>query len=297
MSDEIESPESPREPEKQGQVSLPLEAQQFLAAAMLRAAQGDPTHRPSAPPPLAKVSAGATSEGRYAISPSLLGANITAIESYEPHAGYVQCGLDAFNTIHEGLQNLDKARLHAAKDTSLNEAAQLIRVGKEAEQLNARALTSFERAHRALVAGITHTEKELATPLTAKADTVISAEIRRHFKELPADKRGEAIQAALDRNELPVIEALLGAPGILSGLTEVQKAHYTTVYRRKTNPVQAERLGVMQKALELIGHRSQLITREIERCIGAKLEVVAQLRATSSETERLLLLVNNPVLR
>ncbi len=259
------------------------------------AAANNGSRRVSAPPPFTRTATGPIAEGRYIPTPSLNGANITAIENYEDHAGYVQCSLDAFNTATEGLTNLSKAREEAKKNGAWTEAQQILVVAEAADKLQARVARQMDDAFKRLTDGIKSLEDSLNAPLTAKADTTLGREVREYVSRLPADKRHAFLTEAIQRKDLPTLHAVLGAQPFLSGLTPQMQAHFTRALHAATQPVIEQRITVMKRALQLVGDRGGMVMREISKCLGADTETVSKLRKAQGAAEQALLLINNPV--
>lgn len=252
-------------------------------------------HRPSMPPPLTRVQSGPETQGRYIPSLSLDPGNVKAIEGFDDHSGYVQCAVQAFSTIHAALKRLSDARAQVAKDTSKTEANQILCVATEASKLQDTATRAFDSARKTLTDAIAHTDALLSKPLTTAADNSISAEVRKYVRELPDDKRVPFMNDTMKRGDIATLAAILGAQPFLSGLTHEMKEHFTRQLHERQQPEVSARLKVMRAALNLIEQRSGLIFTEVEKALGARWDVVQQLRKTQSESAAALLLINNPV--
>jgi hypothetical protein len=252
-------------------------------------------HRPSAPPPGTKVvSSGPVMQGRYIPSLSLDPLNVKAIEGFDEHSGYVNVAVEAFSEIHVGLLKLRDAREQVAKDSSRTEAQQVLMTAKEAEKLQERTARAMDKAIKQLRDGIAHNERELTKPLTAGADSRMSCQVRDLCLSMSASDREKFISEAMKDGDTTVLNAILGAPAALSGLSKQMIAHHIRQFHEKNNPQIAERIKVMSKVLDLVEQRCNLIFTEIERCLGAKMETVQKLRKASSAAEAALLLVNAP---
>jgi DNA-binding phage protein len=226
---------------------------------------------------------------------SLDPGNITAIEGFDDHKGYVQCAVDAFSTVHSALQRLSDAREQVKKDTSKTEANQILVVATEAGKLQDAATRKFDAARKTLTDGIAHNDALLSKPLATAADNSISAEVRKYVRELSDDKRHAFLNDAMKRGDTSTLAAVLGAQPFLSGLTHEMQVHFTRALHEKQSPEIAARLQVMRRALELVESRSGLVFTEVEKALGARWDVVQKLRATQSSAEQALLLINSPV--
>lgn len=268
----------------------PQSVDDHLLALVRKGIKGDPKHRPSHTDPLTRVTG--SSDHRYIPTPSLDPRNISSIENYEAHEGYVRCATEAFSIIHVALQKLSEARAQVAKDTSKTEAQQILIVAAEAERLQLRATLAFDSARKRLMDGAATIDKSLSDPLTTKADNSLSAEVRSFFRSMPDDKRHAAISEAIEGKDLTTLQAVLGGPSYLSGLTPERQAFYTRQYRDLTTPDLVSRLDVMRKAQTLLEQRAGLVLTEVEKALGAKWNVIQQLRNTQGAAAQALLLIN-----
>jgi hypothetical protein len=250
---------------------------------------------PSIPDPLTRVENGPVAKSvKYIPTPSLHPANVEKLEGIEGHEGYVRSAIDAFASIHGALQRLSDAREQAKKNGAWTEAQQILNVAAAAEKMQTAATLKFDTARKNLTDGIKSIEDMLNGPLAAKADNVLSSDIRKHLLRLPADKRAAEIERAIEEKELSVLQACLGAPPMLSGLSRELQQHYTRRYREATQPEQAQRLKVMRDALELVDKRAGLVFTETEKALGARWDVVKKLRTLDSDAQKALLLINEP---
>jgi hypothetical protein len=266
------------------------------AAAANASGQRLHNNAPSVPAPLTRVENGPVAQSvKYLPPPGLHPKNVELIEGIEGHEGYVRSAIDAFGHIHGALQRLSDAREKLRGDSSRTDANKVLLLAVEAEKLQTAATLKFDTARKNLTDGIAGIEQMLNGPLVDKANNQISGEIRSYLRALPDDKRAVAINKAIEQKDVTVLQACLGAPPMLSGLSPELQAHYTRKYRELTAPEQATRLRVMRDALELVEQRAGLVLTETEKALGARWNVVQKLRKTSSATEQALLLINNPV--
>lgn len=274
----------------------PLTKGEHAAAA---SASGQHLHNgaPSVPAPLTRVQNGpVVIDPKYIPSVSLNPRNIESLEGVDEQTiGYVRGIINAFGSIHGGLQRLSDAREKLRGDSSRTDANKVLLLAGEAEKLAANAAKDFDGAIRDTQSAIKGTEDMLNNPLTAKADNHISGEIRAYLRGLKPGEREKEIERAIAQKDMTVLQACLGAPAMLSGLSPELQQHWTRKYRELTQPDVAKRLDVMKRALALAEKYAPLVHVETEKALGARWDVVQKLRKASSETERMLLLVNNPV--
>jgi hypothetical protein len=244
---------------------------------------------------LFRIESGPIVSTRYIPTPSLDPRNIEAIEGVdEKTIGYVRCAIDAFGTVHSSLQRLSDAREQVKKDSSKTQANQILIVAAEAGKLMDRSTRAFDSARTRLIDGIRSIDDSLSGPLVTKSDNSLSAEVRAFCRNLPAGEREKFISDAVKRKDLTTLQAVLGGPAYLSGLSPQMQQIHTRQYRELTTPDLVVRLEVMRKALDLIEGRAGLIFTEIEKALGAKWEVIQKLRETQSAAAQALLLINNP---
>lgn len=112
---------------------------------------------------------------------------------------------------------------------------------------------------------------------------------------MSASEREKFISEAMRDRDTTVLNAILGAPAVLSGLSKQMLEHHTRQFHEMTNPEVASRLKVMRKALELVEQRSGLVFSEIEKALGARWDVVEKLRKTQDAAAQALLLIINPL--
>lgn len=213
----------------------------------------------------------------------------------ESNIGYVKPAVDAFSQLYVSLQRLSDAREAAKKNGAWNTGQQILAVSREAEKLEAAALRAFDGAHARLRDGIKSIDESLSKPLQSRADATLSREVREHVKGLSADKRHTFISERIDKGDSRTVEAILGAQGFLSGLDDNFIETYTRTWHQKNQPELVQRLDVMSNALGHLERKGVLIQKEVEKCLGASWQTVAELKKAQGDAERMLALVNAPL--
>lgn len=225
------------------------------------------------------------------ITPSLHPDNIKHLQGYdEETASYVHIAAQALSEAYEGINDIHKAREASKRNPVWNEAAQLIQTDDFATKKLLKITKSIDSANVNLSKSIAHIEKELTTPLTAGANDPVANEIRSHVKNMNNSKRRKFIEEAQQKKDLQTLQALLGAPSYLSGLTDIEVQHYTRQLHEIQNPALAKRLKVMKNAATLLGERGGLVFREVEKAVGKPSHVIQKLRKAKNEAEQAFIL-------
>lgn len=224
---------------------------------------------------------------------------VEALEGFEDHKGYLAPTQTAFSTAFEGLQKIAEGRTQAAKNQAWNDFQQLLQVGGFAEKMHERINKAFDAATRSLIGGIEVCEKELRAPLEASASSALSKEIRDHVKGLPEKERGEFLATAVRNNDMTVINALLGFPHYLSGVSKTAHDLYTFQFRKAQKPELVGRQAAMRAALALVDQRAPRLHTQVESAMGGKFATLKRVREASSAAEKALAFEqsNNPLMQ
>jgi hypothetical protein len=225
------------------------------------------------------------SSANYTPTPSLDPGIIKAIEGYEENEGYLAPALNAFSTAHETLKQVAAARDPLSRDTSKSEGQKLLAMAARSEKAQERITKTFDTAHKNLSSAAQALEESLSQPLEASASGGFSVEIRKHIKSLPKDERGEFVGEAMKRGDYSVLNAVLGAPAYLSGVTDAHKDLWLRQFHEARNPQAVRRLAAYRKALELIETRGPLVFTEMEKAQGGKWSDVKRLRGQSEASD------------
>lgn len=220
------------------------------------------------------------------VTPALHPAVIEELPGYEDHKGYVQGITEAFSVAYEGIADLHKARAAVARNPTMNEAAQLLMVAKEATKRMDAMTRKFDSATANLSKAIDAIEGDLTRPLaTSAAAGPIPTEIRAYVHSLDNDKRSAFLNEAMANKDEQTLAAVLGAPSYLSGITEADKAYRVRRYHEQTKPELAQRLDLMKRAREMAHNRAGLIYMQIEKAMGAPWTRVQELREQTGAAE------------
>ena len=136
----------------------------------------------------------------------------------------------------------------------------------------------------------------LTTPLKSAAERPgIAGELRAHFKTLSTENRSKALEEAQKTGQTEVLQAVLGAPAMLSGMTESERAIRTRMYHERNSPDIAKRLKAMRTAKDMIESRAGLFIMQVPQALGADWPRVHKLRAAHSEAEKAFILRDHTV--
>lgn len=126
----------------------------------------------------------------------------------------------------------------------------------------------WDTASKTLSTKVEAWEKEMTKAVESKATQMISGEIRAHFKGMKTGERMTAISQAIRDGDELVASAVLGGPGMLSGITEEMRAVLVREYHERFNPAMAKRLRAAQAGLAQIEDKLGLLRREAKKAVG-----------------------------
>lgn len=220
------------------------------------------------------------------VSPSLHPAVITSIPGYEKYKGYCGDAESAFNVAYRSVEDVIATRKTVQLDQTRTPKAKTLAVADKAEKYVKKFQKTHGACHDRLVAGINHVEKQLSEPLEQQAgSSMVNGEIRAHTKSLSGTARGKIVKTALEKEDKKVLGAILGAPAMLSGLSDEEHAHYTRQYHEKTNPELVERLNVVKQVKQKLEQSADIIMSEFNDAIGLSPAELLSLREGSKAAE------------
>ncbi len=219
------------------------------------------------------------------VSPALDPETYRAMEGYNDDTrGYVDDVINAFNDIYVTLGKVHDARVLAEKNPAWTPENRVLIVGQEANKQKERVSRRLDRAYQDLKGRIAHTEGELSRPLTERAGLgSLNGEVRGFVRGLNRGEREAFMNAALERDDGPTLEAILGAQPFLSGLTPLDQEHYLRLHHVKKNPHLVARLDLMQRMLDMIHRSGPVVHAQFEKAVGAKPSLVGALRAANDQ--------------
>ena len=221
------------------------------------------------------------------VTPSLHPDNVKQIDGYGDDTAHLLAAAEtAFSEAYIAIGKVHDARALAAKDPTMNEAAQLITVDDYAQKQFNRVARQFDRVLQDLNKGIASIEVELTAPVEAKASHGVAGEIRAYVKGLPSDERMTFIQQAIRDSDQRTATAILGAPAYLSGMDANMQGILTRMYHEHHAPDKARRVKAMRGAADLLGERGGLLFAEVEKAVGGRPDKIAKLRAAKTASEK-----------
>lgn len=221
------------------------------------------------------------------VSPALDPERFRLMEGYRDDTRiFVDGVVSAFNDIYVTLGKVHDARVNAEGNPAWTPENRILIVGRASQKQKDRVLTRLAHAERDLRANIEHTERELSRPLTERAGMgTLNGEVRAHVKALNRSEREACMTEALERDDVPTLEAILGGQHFLSGMTQIDHEYYVRVYHTRKNPHLVVRLDLMKRFLEEIERNGPIVHEQFERAVGAKPRVVETIREANDRAE------------
>ena len=197
-------------------------------------------------------------------------AVFATIEDYDDDtASYLSPAKSAFAEAYNTLRGIHDAKAAVADDPTLTEAGALLKVADFADKRMLKAVyPAWDIASSTLNAKVEAWEKEMTKEVTSKASQMVSGEIRAHIKGLKTGERMTAIMQAIRDGDEVVASAVLGAPGMLSGIDEEMKAVLLREYHERFNAPLAKRLRAVRAARDQIDRKLGLLRREVTKAVG-----------------------------
>jgi hypothetical protein len=229
------------------------------------------------------------------LHPAVIEALADGDETVLPYLKPVQSW---FESAYLSLGDLHTARQKGEADQSQTKASVILRVAKAAGAVQDKLLQRGESTLKAINTTIKSLETSLDTPLVQIANKGhVASEIRAHFKGLSVNERQKALQDAHARGDTEVMGAILGAPAILSGMTEEARSIHTRMWNEKAQREVSKRLNALTKARDHLERRLPLVLPQIMAAVGASWQKVNDLKAASNDFEASLILnrFDNPV--
>lgn len=197
-------------------------------------------------------------------------AAMLTINDYDDDtASYVGPAKSAFTEAFTSLRAIHDAKAAVEDDPTLNDAGKLLKVDDFAQKrMIAKVYPLWDTASSTLNAKVEAWEKEMTKAVESKASQMVSSEIRAHFKGLKLGERLEAISQAIRDGDDVVASAVLGAPGMLSGIDEEMKPILLREYHERFNAPLAKRLRAVTQARDLIVGRMGVLKKEVAKAVG-----------------------------
>jgi hypothetical protein len=205
------------------------------------------------------------------VTPSLHPQVVASLDEYDDDTkGELQQVVEAFTQAYTVSAQIHDARDAAQNDLTLTPADRVLRVADVADKVMQRATRAFDQAAANMRTGIANIDKELTTPVQARAAHTIAVEVRNYIRGLQAEGKSpiDFVRRAIVDGDTMTAEAALGAPPYLSGLTPDAQAVLLRMYHEKADPVRAKRHRAMKAAADLLDRNGGLILKSIEAAVG-----------------------------
>lgn len=218
------------------------------------------------------------------VSPALDPETYRSIDGYEDHAQFVGGVVNAMTDAYHVLGRLHDARDLWASNPAVTKEGAVVIVAKEGDKQKLRLLKRLDLASADLEANIRHTDNQLMEPLTERAGLgTLNGEVRAHVKALKRGEREAFMREALERDDVPTLEAILGGQAFLSGLTQLDQDHYLRLYHQKKRPDLVRRLDVMKLFRDRLGGIGPIVHAQFAKAIGAEPGVAAHLQRANEQ--------------
>lgn len=214
------------------------------------------------------------------ISLSLDPESIRLTDGYNDEtAQFVGSVVSAYTDAYDVLGKLHTARKLWESNQAVTKENAVIIVAKEAEKHRARVLKRFDLAARDLQANITHAESQLKEPLAERAGLgSLNTEVRSYVRGLDRKEREAFMREAMERDDLPTLEAVLGGQFFLSGMTNLDHDHHLRKFHERKRPDLVRRLDLMNRFKARLEGVGPILNAQFTRAIGAHPNVAAQLQ-------------------
>lgn len=223
-----------------------------------------------------------------AVAMALHMQNVKAIDGSDEDAEkYLAPVVNIFDAAYQTIGDIHKARAQAAKNDGWTEAQRVLNLAKLGEAQQDKLTKKWDAVYKNLTTSIAAMEKQLNSPMKAAAERPgIANEIRQHFKSQNGEQRMLLLNDAQKRGDVETLQAVLGAPAYLSGMTEEMRAVCTRMFHMQQHPAVAHRLKVSQAAAKLMEERGGHILTEVTKAIGADWTKIKRLREAQTAAEQ-----------
>ena len=221
------------------------------------------------------------------ISPALHPQSVKALDGYtEQTRGCIPLVEAAFTDAYNCAKAVWSAKEAAAKNPTLNAAAQLIQVDDFASKRLAHVARTFDEANAKLRNGIVFLEGELSTPVKDSAGSSLSSEIRAHVVKMTTSERQTFIREAIDAGDEETVSAILGAKHYLTGITPEMQSVLLRQWHSKHQPEKAARLKLMLSARDKLNQDAGKLFSEVQKAVGFLTEPNSQRRIYASDLRK-----------
>lgn len=216
--------------------------------------------------------------------------NVTSLDDYIEGQvpAPVVVALDAFTALHGAVAQIINARNELRGNDSLTQAQQVLALADLQNKLSASATRKADTATKALDQAIAADEQALRAPVNAEARGPFAAEIRTAVRSMPQTERTKFINDAIDSGDATVAGAILGAPGVLSGLPGDLVQALAEKFNRARQPDVVRRLDMLKTVQDRLIKAGSHFVASSESVLGARHQTVTRLRAAKAAAAKVL---------
>jgi hypothetical protein len=185
-------------------------------------------------------------------------------------------------------ENARAASVAIHSDTNATPGAASLQASEHAYKLTAAVLPNFDRAREALETEVSRLKAKTNAPVpdTSTRANFMAGEIRTRLAGMDQSKRMAAITAAI--NEGPagdaVVEAVLNAPSVLSGLSSLELDHIRQTWRHKRWPDEMKRIEQLESDARHLAVGGQIVVSYPTKC--ADPSVLATAKASLAAVQK-----------
>lgn len=261
---------------------------EHLAAA--RAAAGAERNYPSpvdtytgprqSPTPGAILNGGAIEKApqQWHPSPTLDEQHITALaDDDESLLAFLEPAKHALSVATESLKAIDNAYQALRNDTSKTSQQRAMLLEPVASKKLDHMNKVFSKALENLSKAVEHVETELSAPF-ASATSPASMELREVLRGMKKDERDEAIEQAVQKCDMTIVTACLGAHPMASGVDRLRHSMWSRTWNERANPDLAARLTAAKKAITHLERAAPIALASVEKAMRANFADVSKHR-------------------
>jgi hypothetical protein len=227
----------------------------------------------------------------FQMSPSLNEESVLSLSSDEDERGYLRDASDYLANTRSTLEKIDSAYRALIVDKSLTPDQRTLKLEKATSDAYQKAYVGHAKAMDALTRKISFTEGELSKPLEAQAATPRSLELRGVLRGLKSEERSSLIRAAIfaekpTANQLEILQSVLGANSIVTGVSEVEQAVHIRTFNERTQPALSRRLNLMRKSLDILSSiKPATLVSNYEGAMRSKFSRASSIRGISEKSQ------------
>jgi hypothetical protein len=227
----------------------------------------------------------------FQMSPSLNEETVLSLSADEDERGYLKDASDFLHSTRTTLEKIDTAYRALMVDKSLTPDQRTLKLEKVTSDSYQKAYVGHAKAVDALTRKISFTEGELSKPLEAQAATERSKELRGVLRGMKSEERNTLIRAAIfaekpTANQLEILQSVLGANHIVTGVSEVEQTLHIRTFNERTQPALSRRLDLMKKSLDILASiKPATIVSNYEGAMRSKFSRASSIRGISEKSQ------------